>query len=248
MPQLAKATGSSAAEVTQACERLKRLNPKPGRAFAGNLPPAIVPDLLIKRGERHDDVELNDQELPQIRISRSYYRMLRDPNTAADVKEFLATKFRQAGWLIRAVGDRQATLLAIGRCLISLQRDFLEHGPKALKPLTQAQVASLVGRHPSTVSRAIAGKTIDTPCGVFRLEQLFATNLPQNGHAEQVSDAQIKSAIQQLIDEEDPRRPLSDAQLVRHLTQRQLSVARRTIAKYRAQLSILPAHLRKRRL
>ena len=275
VPQLAKATGASAAEVTQACERLKRLNPKPGRAFAGNLPPAIVPDLLIKRGERHDDVELNDQELPQIRISRSYYRMLRDPNTAADVKEFLATKFRQAGWLIRAVGDRQATLLAIGRCLISLQRDFLEHGPKALKPLTQAQVASLVGRHPSTVSRAIAGKTIDTPCGVFRLEQLFATNLPQNGHAEQVSDAQIKSAIQQLIDEEDPRRPLSDAQLVRHLAQRQLVpppvsspkaalrtgerpvgpetgggivVARRTIAKYRAQLSILPAHLRKRRL
>jgi RNA polymerase sigma-54 factor len=248
LPALVKATAAAPEEVAEACEILKRLNPKPGCAMAGELPPVLVPDLVIIREEKRYDVELCDQDMPRLTVSRTYYRMLKDPRTPPDAKEFLEGKFRRASWLIKAIDERNATLLAIGRCLISLQRDFVEHGMKALKPLTQAQVASLIGRHASTVSRAIAGKTIATPSGIVRLEELFASGVPQaessNGD---VSDAAIKSEIRRLIDEEDLARPLSDEAIAKRLAARNISVARRTVAKYRTGLRILPAHLRRRR-
>lgn len=272
---IAKATSSHISKVEEACALLKRLNPRPGAVFLGDLPPTVVPDLVIIRRERHPDVELNDQNMPQLAISRAYYRMLKSPNTPPDAKEFLVTKFRRASWLIKAIDERNATMLAIGRCLISLQREFVEHGPRALKPLTQAQVAHLIGRHPSTISRAIAGKTMDTPYGVFRLEEFFASGIAQeapeaasadtngapatNGSANgkhrrngaapahHISDAQIKSEMSRLVQEEDPAKPLSDQALATHLAGRGMTVARRTIAKYRTHLKILPAHLRKRR-
>ena len=212
----------------------------------GDVSPSLVPDLIVHRRERHFDVELNDQQMPQVKVSRAYYRMLKDANTPADAKEFLVEKFRRAGWLIKAIDERNATLLAIARCLISLQNGFLEQGPRALKPLTQSQVAGLVGRHASTVSRAISGKSIDTPYGIFRLEQLFASGIPQTSRAAPVSDELIKSEIQRLIAQEDPRHPLSDAAMTHRLAQHSLTVARRTIAKSRAELKVLPAPLRRR--
>ena len=245
---LARATGTTLEEIREACGTLRQLNPKPGRAFASDLPPWVVPDLVIRHQDKHYDVELNDQDTPRVTISRTYYRMLKDPRTPNDAKEFLIGKYRKASWLIKAIDERNTTLLSIARCLISLQRDFVEQGRRALKPLTQAQVAGLIGRHPSTVSRAITGKTIDTPYGVFRLEQLFASSVPQADRPEGVSDEQIKSDIQRLITEEDPQHPLSDAALVERLSQRNVLVARRTIAKYRTSLKVLPAHLRRHRL
>ena len=246
---LAKATGASPAQVSEACKQLKQLNPRPGRIFAGELPPSVIPDLVIHHREKHYDVELNYQDLPHVTISRAYYRMLKDPRTPPDAKEFLSAKFRKATWLIKAVDERNTTLLSIARCLISLQREFLDQGPKAIKTLTQAQVADLVGRHPSTVSRAIAGKTIDTPCGIFRLEQLFASGVPQSANQnEPISDERIKSELQRLVADEEPHRPLSDEALAKRLAERNISVARRTIAKYRTSLKILPAHMRKQRL
>jgi RNA polymerase sigma-54 factor len=235
-------------EVERAVQELKRLNPKPGLVFAAELSPAIVPDLIIHRREQHYDVEVNDEDVPRVHISRAYHRMLRDPRTPEEARAFLLRKFRQASWVIRAIDERNATLLAIARCLLSLQRDFVHQGPQALKPLTQAQVAQLIGRHASTVSRAISGKTIDTPYGVFRLEEFFASGVPQGPEAGDVSDTHIKSEIERLIQEEDRQAPLSDEALVRRLAQRKISVARRTIAKYRTSLHILPAHLRRRRL
>jgi RNA polymerase sigma-54 factor len=250
---IAKAAGMSLEQVTEACEGLKRLNPKPGCAMNGELSPSVVPDLIIHHRENYYDVELNDQDLPHVMMSRTYRRMLTDPRTPDDAKEFLLNKFRKASWLIKAIDERNTTLLSISRCLISLQRDFLVHGLGAIKPLTQAQVASLIGRHPSTVSRAICGKTIDTPYGVFPLEQLFASSVHQTAQTNatqtsEVSNEKIKSEIRHLIAEEDPHHSLSDAALAKQLSQRQISVARRTIAKYRTSLKILPAHLRKRRL
>ncbi len=244
---LAKATGTDPAQVAQAFQTLTQLNPKPGRVFSSDLPPSIVPDLVVHHREDHYDVELNDQELPRVSVNRVYYRMLKDARTPTDAKEFLVRKFQNASWLIKAIDERNTTLLSIARCLISLQREFLDQGPQAIKPLTQAQVASLIGRHPSTVSRAIAGKTIDTPCGVFRLEQLFASGVPQTTQTDSISDEQIKSAIRGLIAKEDPAHPLSDAIITERLAQDGVAVARRTIAKYRGALKILPAHLRRHR-
>jgi RNA polymerase sigma-54 factor len=248
---LAKASGTTTEQVAAAYQQLKGLNPKPGSAFAGDLPPSVIPDLIVHHREDHYDVELNDQQLPQVIVNRTYHRMLKNPATPSDVKEFLAQNVRKATWLVKAIEERSATLLAVARCLISLQREFLEQGAKSLKPLTQAQVAALVGRHASTVSRAIAGKTIDTPYGIFRLEQMFASGVRQPtddaSATTSVSDETIKSEIQRLVAEEDPRKCFSDAALVRRLAERNIVVARRTIAKYRTALKILPAHLRKHR-
>lgn len=242
---IAKATGSAAEQVTQAVDCLKGLNPKPGRAFASDLPPSVIPDLIVHHRDAHYDVELNDQDMPHVGVNRAYYRMLKDPKTPSDAKEFLVNKFQRANWLIKAIDERNATLLSIARCLISLQRDFLERGPQALKPLTQAQVAKLVGRHASTVSRAISGKTIDTPFGVFRLEQLFASGVQQAAQTDSVSDERIKAEIRRLIESEDPAHPLSDSAIATAMTQQHIAVARRTIAKYRTALRLLPGHLRR---
>ena len=247
LPVLANALGVFVEEARAACEQLRRLNPKPGAACSSEVPAAVVPDLVVRHRERHYDVELNDHDLPALRLSRVYARMLKDPHTPPDAREFLSAKSRQAGWVIKAIDERNATLLAIGRCLISLQREFLDQGPGALRPLTQAQVAALIGRHPSTVSRAVASKTIDTPYGVFPLEQLFATTVPQDAGGS-VSDEQIKAEIRELIAQEDSHRALSDSALANRLAQRRITVARRTIAKYRTLLRIPPAHLRRRSL
>jgi RNA polymerase sigma-54 factor len=244
---IARAVAASLPEVERACAALKRLTPRPGMAFTGDLPPSVVPDLIIVQRDNHYDIELNDTGLPHIGINRAYHRMLKDARTPEEAREFLRKKFRQASWVIKAIDERNATVLAIGRCLLSLQREFIEHGPKALKPLTQAQVAQSIGRHPSTVSRAIAGKTMDTPYGVFRLEEMFASGVPQTAQTDEVSDAAIKSEIARLVTEEDKSRPLSDEVLVQRLRQRNITVARRTIAKYRTTLKVLPGHLRRRR-
>lgn len=244
---MARKTKTTVASIEAACECLKKLNPKPGRAFVGELPPSIIPDLVVHKREEHYDVELNDESMPHPRINQRYQRMLRDSTTPMEVKEFLRERFRKASWVIKAIEERNATLLAIARCLISLQRNFIEEGIKAIQPLTQVQVADLIGRHASTVSRAITGKTIDTPSGVYRLEDLFASAVVQRAGSKDVSDEAIKSEIEQLIKKEDIKRPLSDAALVKQLSERQITVARRTIAKYRTHLKILPAYLRRRR-
>lgn len=245
---IARATGATLADVERACAILKRLNPRPGTAFTNDLPPTVIPELVILQRDGHYDVELNDESVPHVGINRAYHRMLKDARTPDEARAFLLKKFRQASWVVKAINERNATLLAIGRCLISLQREFVDQGPRALKPLTQSQVAQLIGRHPSTVSRAVSGKTIDTPYGVFRLEQFFASSVPQHGGgAEALSDATIKAEIERLVREEDAAKPLSDEMLARQLAQQHISVARRTVAKYRASLKILPAHLRKRR-
>lgn len=244
---LTAVTGASPAQITEALTELRRLNPKPARTLGGSLPPAIIPDLLVHHREQHYDVELNDQNQPRVTINRTYYRMLRDAKTPADVKEFIQHKFRKATWLIKAIDERNATLLAIARSLISLQRAFLEQGPEAIKPLTQAQVAEVIGRHPSTISRAIAGKTLDTPFGIFRLEQLFASSVPQEGLGGAFSDEKIKAEITRLTQAEDAAHPLSDEAIAQQLAQRHILVARRTVAKYRTALKILPAHLRRHR-
>ncbi len=245
---LAKAMRVPISQVASALEQIKQLNPKPGSYFAHPISSAcLVPDLIIIRRENYYDVELNDERMPSLWLNRAYQKMLRDPHTPSEAKEFLATKFRQAQWVIRAIDERQTTLLSIGRCLLSLQRDFLDQGPQALKPLTQAQVAKLIGRHPSTVSRAIADKSISSPWGVLRLEEWFPSYVPQNHSDEHVSETTIKAQMQRLVGDEDARHPLSDEALVKKLAERHIRVARRTIAKYRTSLKILPAYLRKQR-
>lgn len=249
LDRIARGLHCSKHQAEKAVNEIISLNPKPGQSFSEDISQSLVPDLVMHKREEYYDVELADPFIPQVMINRMYYRMMRHTDTPPEVKQFLHDKFRKASWVIRAIDERNATLLAIARCLLSLQTNFIENGPSQMKPLTQAQVAKLIGRHPSTVSRAIAGKTIDTPFGILPLERFFATGIKQSagGDSKSVSDEQIKAEIERLISEEDPAHPLSDEALVDCLRKQQLSVARRTVAKYRSALKILPTHLRRKR-
>ena len=232
-------------ELTAAYQTIQQLQPKPYRAPSLGDTQLLVPDLVVSKERAQYDVELVEERLPVLRLSRVYRQMLHDPDAPADAKQFLKDRLRQAMWLIRAVEQRHATLVAIARCLLAMQRDFLEEGPQALKPLTHAQVAQAIGRHPSTVGRAIAGKCIQTPYGILPLERFFASRVPQHAPNQAVSDATIKAQLQALIAQEDPSHPFSDDALAGQLRHRGLSVARRTVAKYRTALKILPAYLRR---
>lgn len=234
------------AEVEAAYRAIQQLEPKPCRAFATDLAAPLIPDLVVRTIDDSYEVELHDEDVPRLRLSTTYLRMLKDPNAPAEVTCFLHDHLRQAVWLMRAIEQRHATLLAIGRCLLSVQRGFFEHGPGALKPLTQAQVAQLIGRHPSTVGRAIAGKSIETPFGLIPLSRFFASRIPQGSEHESLSDATIKAEIEALIGQEDSAAPFSDEAIAKALRDRGVSVARRTVAKYRSGLKVLPAHFRRR--
>ena len=230
--------------VREAGAVIAALNPKPGRAFAGEAAPVLAPDVVIERVGDEFVVSLVRDSVPQLRISRAYRDLLGTAAGQADVRHYLRDKIRGGKFLIKSIRQRQQTILAIAREIAVRQRAFLEEGVAALVPLTMAQVAEAVGVHETTVSRAIAGKTVATPQGAFEMKFFFTTGYRAADGAE-VSSTSVKDAIAALVRGEDPRRPLSDQQIVARLGSDGLAVARRTVAKYREALGILPSHLRK---
>ena len=230
--------------VREAGALIAALNPKPGRAFAGEAAPVLAPDVVIERVGDEFVVSLVRDSVPQLRISRAYRDLLGTAAAQADVRHYLRDKIRGGKFLIKSIRQRQQTILAIAREIAVRQRSFLEEGVAALVPLTMAQVAEAVGVHETTVSRAIAGKTVATPQGAFEMKFFFTTGYRAADGAE-VSSTSVKDAIAALVRGEDPRRPLSDQQIVARLGSDGLAVARRTVAKYREALGILPSHLRK---
>jgi len=231
-------------EVRAAGGLIATLNPKPGRVFAGEAAPALAPDVIIERVGDEFLVSLVRDNVPHLRISRTYRDLLGEAAGAAEVRSYLRDKIRGGKFLIRSIQQRQQTILAIAREIAVRQRAFLEEGVAALAPLTMAQVAEAVGVHETTVSRAIAGKTVATPQGVFEMRFFFTTGYRAADGAA-VSSTSVKDVIAALIRGEDPQRPLSDQQIVAELGEQGLAVARRTVAKYREALGILPSHLRK---
>ena len=230
--------------VREAGAVIAALNPKPGRAFAGEAAPVLAPDVIIERVGDEFVVSLARDSVPHLRISRAYRDLLGTAAGQADVRHYLRDKIRGGKFLIKSIRQRQQTILAIAREIAVRQRAFLEEGVAALVPLTMAQVAEAVGVHETTVSRAIAGKTVATPQGAFEMKFFFTTGYRAADGAE-VSSTSVKDAIAALVRGEDPRRPLSDQQIVARLGSDGLAVARRTVAKYREALGILPSHLRK---
>ncbi len=230
--------------VREAGAVIAALNPKPGRAFAGEAAPVLAPDVIIERVGDEFVVSLVRDSVPQLRISRAYRDLLGTAAGQADVRHYLRDKIRGGKFLIKSIRQRQQTILAIAREIAVRQRAFLEEGVAALVPLTMAQVAEAVGVHETTVSRAIAGKTVATPQGAFEMKFFFTTGYRAADGAE-ISSTSVKDVIAALVRGEDPRKPLSDQQIVARLGADGLAVARRTVAKYREALGILPSHLRK---
>lgn len=239
---IALALGTTVQEVQHAAEEIAKLNPRPGRAFSAEPDRSIIPEILIERDGEDYVVQVNSDEIPALRISDNYKDMLAD--SSREVREYIRDKIKNGKFFLKSLQQRQQTLQNLGREIVLRQRDFLDHGPSHLRPMTMSQVADAIGVHETTVSRAASGKYIATPRGIFEIKYLF-THGYTNSEGQEVSNESVRQAIQKLVREENPRHPRSDQDIVEHLKGQGLAVARRTVAKYRDQLGILPSHLRK---
>ncbi len=244
-PQIAKAMSISVDQVTEAASNISRLSPNPGGDFDPTGNPYILPDVII---ERNDDgkwsARLTGEHLPALRINDFYKDMIGKTGVDAKARAFLRDQIRDGRSLIRSISLRQETILAIAHKLIEQQTEFLEKGPRHLRPLTMNDIADELQLHATTVSRAVAGKFIQTPQGLMEMRAFFATGYQTEDGAE-VSNAGVREAIQQLVAQENQAKPLSDEAITKALAKQGITIARRTVAKYREQLNILPSHLRK---
>ncbi len=232
------------ADVAAAARHIASLEPKPGRPFAENDEQGVIPDLIVIPEGDGFVVRLNEDDLPRLRISSEYKDMLAGRGENEELLLYLRDKIRGARVFLRSLQQRQQTLLAIGNQIVERQEEFFHRGAEALRPLIMAQIADAVGLHVTTISRAVSGKYMETPQGLFEMRYFFTPGF-QNSDGTSVSNEMVKEAIRDLIDREMSKSPLSDQDIVTRLAERGLKVARRTIAKYREQLGILPSHLRK---
>jgi RNA polymerase sigma-54 factor len=243
--EIARNLKKTVKEVQAAADIVANLDPRPGARYSSEEPRYIVPDLVVEKVGDDYVVQLNDRDVPRLRISRTY----RDILTGARKKDkneedYVKRKLESARWLIRTIDQRRRTMVRVMEAILDAQRDFFDRGVEHLKPLTLQQIANVVGMHESTVSRVTNSKYVQTPRGVYELKYFFSPGLrTENGEA--ASSKRIKARIKQLVDSEDRKRPLSDQDIAARLKEDGFNVARRTVAKYRDQLGILRARMRK---
>lgn len=244
--EVSKRFAISVQEVQSAADEVARLDPKPGLRFAAASEDYIVPDLVIDKIDGQYHVFLNDGNLPRLKLSRSYQELARDrKHFDTESKDFIASKLNSANWMIQAIEQRRQTMLKVMHFIVDRQRDYFERGIQYLKPLTLREVADAVGMHESTVSRVTNEKFVQTPRGVLPLKFFFSSGL-STSDGDDVSARGIRDQIEKLVSGEDDKRPLTDQAIVEILMKTGVQIARRTVAKYRDQLGILPARMRKR--
>jgi RNA polymerase sigma-54 factor len=243
---LAKRFGVEPVAVQAAADELARLDPKPGLKYSNQSDGYIIPDLIVEKIGGRYQVFLNDTGMPRLRLSRSYQEIARDKKKMTpENREFIASKMNSANWMIQAIEQRRQTMLKVMNFIVDRQRDFFEKGIEHLKPLTLREVAEVINMHESTVSRVTNEKYVQTPRGVLPLKFFFSSALA-TASGEDASARSIRAKLQKMVADEDTAKPLTDQQIV-HLFQEQgIQIARRTVAKYRDQLGILPARMRKR--
>ena len=235
-----------AAEVQVAADEIARLDPKPGLRYSGASDNYVIPDMVVEKIDGRYHVFLNDFNLPRLKLSKSYMEIARDKKKFDTAhKEFIASRMNSANWMIQAIEQRRQTMLKVMHYIVERQRDFFERGVQFLKPLTLREVADVIGMHESTVSRVTNEKFCQTPRGVLPLNYFFSSGLATTG-GEDVSARGIKDQIGKLVEHEDAKRPLTDQAIVTILKKAGVVIARRTVAKYRDQLGVLSARMRKR--
>jgi RNA polymerase sigma-54 factor len=245
-PEIARQLRCGVEEVQEAADIVATLNPKPGLEVSAEDPKYVVPDLLVERVDEEYVVLLNDRNVPRLRISSTYESVLKDRKAGDKTsRDYIQGRLNSARWLIQTIEQRRRTMIKVMNCIIREQREFFDKGIAFLRPLTLQQVARQIDMHESTVSRVCSGKYVQTPRGVFELKFFFSSGL-ETEDGEDVSARTAKDIIKTLIEEEDKKEPLSDQRLADLLHEKGLRIARRTVAKYREQLTILPARFRRR--
>ena len=239
-PAVARKLGIELATLEEAVELIRTLETNPGRKFSTERPHYIEPDVFVRRVGDEYVIQLNDDGLPRLRVSRSYRRMLQTMRTEgrqSEAQQFIKDKIRSAVWLIKSLDQRQRTIYKVAASIVRQQRDFLDKGIEHLRPMVLRDVAEDIGMHESTVSRVVSNKYIHTQRGLFPMKFFFHSGIDRE-YGENISSLTVKRKIEQMIQAEDPKRPLSDSELMRILNREGIQIARRTVAKYRDELSI----------
>ena len=248
VPEIARRLGMTIDDLKEHIEIIRNLDPKPGSRYNPQQSQYVIPDVYVIKVEDQYVAALNEEGLPQLRISPTYRRLLdKSAGTVEENKEtrdYVKDKFRSALWLIKSVDQRQKTIQKVANSIINFQREFLDHGIEYLRPLVLRDVANDIGMHESTVSRVVNNKYMHTPQGVFELKYFFHSGI-SSSYGDSVSSVTIKQRIRKIIENEDPRKPLSDSKIVSILQKEGLMLARRTVAKYREELKIPTSNQRK---
>ena len=248
VPEIARKLAMPIEELKQHIEIIRNLDPKPGSRYNPSQSQYVIPDVYVVKVEDQYVAMLNEEGLPQLRISPVYRRLLdksgQGGEEAGETRAYVKDKFRSALWLIKSVDQRQKTIHKVATSIINFQREFLDQGIEYLRPLVLRDVANDIGMHESTVSRVVNNKYMHTPQGVFEMKYFFHSGI-SSSYGESVSSVTIKQRIRKIIENEDPRKPLSDSKIVSILQKEGLMLARRTIAKYREELKIPTSNQRK---
>ena len=243
-PDIARRIGVTVDQVQKAANFIATLDPKPGQIFSPQPNSYVLPDVLVEKVADDYVVSLTGDQIPHLRINKTYRDLMTQSRNGGEVRDYIREKIRSGKFLIKSIHQRQQTILNIAIEIVKRQRDFLDDGTAFLKPMTMVQIADAVGVHETTVSRAISGKYIATPQGVVEMKFFFTPGYQTNDGVS-LSNTSVKETIADLVRNEDNRMPLSDKEIVEILSERGIPIARRTVAKYRAELNILPSNLRK---
>jgi RNA polymerase sigma-54 factor len=241
---IARAMKLSLDRIMESVEEIMGLEPKPGRRFGGNDSRYIVPDVFVYKLGNEYTVVLNEDGIPRLRVNGLYRSLLKTAGSGDEAKQYVEQKLRSALWLIKSVDQRQRTLRKVTQSIVKFQRDFLDRGLSHLRPLSLRDVGEDIGMHESTISRVTTNKYVETPQGLFELKYFFHSGIA-SGDGEMVSSVSVKKMIQDILAAEDPAKPQSDQEVAQALQKRGLTIARRTVAKYREELGILPSHQRR---
>lgn len=247
--EIARAMKADEEDVRRLFNRIQRLNPAPGRAYTKEQPLYISPDVYVKRMEGRYVIYLNEGQMAHLRLNNDYREILLNGSGSLDAKskEFAVEKYRSAVLFIKNIEKRRNTVLRVTEAIMEHQQDFLEKGVEFIKPLALSEIAARVGMHEATISRVTRGKYVDTPQGLYELKYFFSSSLESNdGEAASASTA-VRQKILTLVKNEDPARPLSDDKIAKMLVAQGINIARRTVTKYREQLKILPASMRRKK-